>query len=152
LVGCELRDLEGSRPHWAAFALGDTVLFHVRERRLLHQFPLIAAEQFGYNPDGVPTDPGGLARMAGRIDVRTAGLRTGDLLFLATDALAHWMITADGKDPGTLWTVLEELDHPDVFAALVDDHRSSGLIDNDDVTLMRVHLTDEPPAYLVVGL
>ena len=37
--------------------LGDTVLFHVRGAGLVAQFPELAAEDFGINPDGVSTQP-----------------------------------------------------------------------------------------------
>src|SRR5262249_604000 len=114
-LGCELRDLDGARPRWTAIALGDTVLFQVRGQKLVTQFPAMAAEEFGYNPDGVPTHPEALAETLDRVVVGEGELADGDVLYVATDALAQWMIEAAAKDDRTLWTVLGELDHPDTF-------------------------------------
>lgn len=152
LVACELTGLDGGQPRWRACALGDAVLFHVRRGRVLAQFPALPAEAFGYNPDGVPTRPDGLADMVSRLRISTGELAPGDHLFVATDAFAHWMVTVERHDPRTLWAVLAGLDHPDVFARLVADRRGSGELHNDDVTLMRVDLSDRRAEYLVVCL
>ncbi|CRK59111.1 FIG00660020: hypothetical protein [Alloactinosynnema sp. L-07] len=151
-LGCELRDLDGPRPHWAAVALGDTVLFHVRANTLITQFPAIGPDEFGFNPDGLPTGPGALADMIGRAEFGFGDLADGDLLYAATDAFAHWMIQTDLRDSAGLWTTLGGLDHPDTFRALVADHRAAGTMTNDDVTLLRVQVDAWGPAHLAVCL
>jgi hypothetical protein len=151
-LGCELRDLDGARPRWTAIALGDTVLFHVRGDRLLTQFPAIAAEEFGFNPDGVPTRPEVLDGMLDRVLIGEGELAEGDVLYVATDALAQWMVAAAARDPRSLWTLLAELDHPETFHRLVADRRRAGELNNDDVTLLRARAVAAQPAYLVVCL
>jgi hypothetical protein len=93
-LGCDvhLRDREG--PHWRGAALGDAVLFHVRDGRLVAQLPAITADGFGYNPDGVFTRPSERDRMRGRLVFEGHGLQAGDVLHLVTDALAHWLLSA----------------------------------------------------------
>lgn len=134
---------------WHAVALGDTVLFHVRNGRLLSHFPPIGIDEFGLTPDGVHTRSEALEHMMRRIAFAEGQLRPADTLYLATDALAHWMLRQDGP---ALWSLLHELDHDEVFAALVADQRAAGLLRNDDVTLLRVHLVDDQPTHLVVAL
>lgn len=151
-LGCELRDLDGPRPRWTAVALGDAVLFHVRDHRLVAWFPALAAEEFGANPDGLPTAPGALAGVLDRALFAEGDLVGGDLLFLATDAVAQWVLAADRRDPAALWAVLSGLDHPDAFRALVDGRRAAREMVNDDVTLMRVVVAPAPPEHLVVCL
>lgn len=151
LLGCELSGLDGPQARWDAVALGDTVLFHVRNQQV-QQFPRIAAEEFGFNPDGVPTRPEALAGMIKRLAVSGGDLAAGDRLYLATDALAQWMVAVDTRDRRSLWTTLATLDHPATFRQLVADRRCAGEMKNDDVTLMRVHLVATRPAYLVVCL
>lgn len=151
LLGCELSGLDEPQARWDAVALGDTVLFHVRNQEV-EQFPKIAAEEFGVNPDGVPTRPETLAGMVERLVVSGGDLAAGDRLYLATDALAQWMVEADARDRRSLWTMLATLDHPATFRKLVADRRRAGEMKNDDVTLMRVHLVATRPAYLVVCL
>lgn len=152
LLGCELSGLDGPQPRWDAVALGDTVLFHVRNLREVQQFPQIGAEEFGVNPDGVPTKPEALAGMVERLVSCRGDLTVGDRLYLATDALAQWMVAVDARDRRSLWTMLAALDHPAMFRKLVADRRRAGEMKNDDVTLMRVHLVATAPAYLVVCL
>lgn len=151
-LGCELNDLDGPRPHWAAVALGDTVLFHVRANTLITQFPAIAADGFGFNPDGLPTRADTVADMVDRAEFGSGDLADGDQLYLATDAFAHWMVNTDLRDPAGLWATLSGLDHPGVFRKLVADQRAAGAMDNDDVTLMRVRFHTAAPEHLVVCL
>lgn len=151
-LGCELSDLDGPGPRWNAVALGDTVLFQVRNNNLIAQFPAIAAKDFGFNPDGVPTRPEALAGMLERLLVGGGDLVDGDVLYVATDALAQWMVETDQRDRGSLWTVLAGLDHPDAFRTIVADRRRSGELKNDDVTLLRAWAVTTRPAHLVVCL
>ena len=151
-LGCELLDLGGRRPRWAAVALGDAVLFHVRAHRVVAQFPSIDPDAFGSNPDGLPTGSDGLADMMERAAFASGDLADGDVLYLATDAFAQWVAAADLRDPRALWTALAGLDHPEAFRALVAGRRAAGEMVNDDVTLMRVRLDRTPAAHLVVCL
>lgn len=151
-LGCELRDLAGPRPRWSAVALGDAVLFHVRDRAVVTQFPSIAADDFGSNPDGLPTTAGTLADMVGRALFAEGDLRVGDLLYLATDAFAQWVVAADRRDRRAVWTTLARLDHPDAFRGLVADRRAAREMTNDDVTLMRVLVDRAQAEHLVVCL
>jgi hypothetical protein len=150
-LGCEL-DLHGARPRWRAVAIGDTVLFHVRGTAVRTWFPGLNAEDFGYNPDGIGTKPEGLPSMLDAFDAREGALDSGDVLYLATDALAHWMIVENTRDPGTLWRLLASIDHPDAFARLVDDRWRHGGLHEDDITLTRVNVAATRPSYLVVCL
>ncbi|NUT99193.1 MAG: hypothetical protein HOY78_45035 [Saccharothrix sp.] len=144
-LGCEL-DL-GPRPRWRAVALGDTVLFHVRGHRLVAQFPDIPADAFGTNPSGVPTAPTALPGALGELELAEGDLAPGDLLYLATDAFAHWMVRENGD---ALWSALAGLDHPERFRDLVDDRRAAREMTNDDVTLMRISVAARRPDQLVV--
>jgi hypothetical protein len=150
LLGCEIRGLGGPRPRWSAVALGDTVLFHLRGARVLAQFPALAARDFGLNPDGVFTQPSARGRMRARLGRAEGPLAVGDRLFLATDALAEWMVRTDRAYPDRVWPTLGRLHHPAVFRQLVADRRRAGEMKNDDVTLMRVDITESDPDLLVV--
>lgn len=150
-LGCEL-DVTGGRPRWTAVALGDTVLFHVRAGELVAQFPQLGPADFGYNPDGVSTRPESLHAEVGRARVSEGALADGDVLYAATDALAHWMVEQNRRDPRALWPALASLSHPDSFRRLVADRRAGGELDNDDVTLLRAQVVVSQPAYLVVCL
>ncbi|SDD47764.1 hypothetical protein SAMN05660690_4312 [Geodermatophilus telluris] len=148
-LGCEVHGLGGPEPRWVAAALGDTVLFHVRDGRVLAQVPDLAAEDFGVTPDGVSTQPGQRARMRGALRTRDGALRVGDCLLLATDALAEWVVRAV-RDGDARWRELTSVDHPQVFRDLVDRLRAAGDVRNDDVTLLRAHVTPTEAGVLVI--
>jgi hypothetical protein len=149
LLGCEVRGLGGPRPAWTAVALGDTVLFQVRAGTELARFPAVTADGFGINPEGVFTAPAARDRMRAALGRAEGTLAAGDRLFLATDAFAEWMVRAADGQPAQLWRLLDRLD-PASFRRLVADRRRAGLMKNDDVTLMRVRVTDRDPDHLAV--
>lgn len=152
LLGCELTGLAGPCPTWHAVALGDTVIFHVRDGRLLTHFPKLAADDFGLNPDGVHTNPAHLENMLHNLDFARGELIPGDLLFLSTDAFAQWIVRFMQHDSQKVWDVLGRIDHPLSFERLVNDQRDVGEMKNDDVTLLRVHLVANAPTFLVTCL
>jgi hypothetical protein len=153
LLGCELEDLGGPTPSWRAVALGDVVLFHVRRRRLLVEFPPLGVGDFGLDPDGVHTGPAALPLMMRRISFAQHDLRAGDQLFLATDALAEWIVRArEDQGDDRVWGFLSRIGHPDAFARFVADSRAARVMRNDDVTLMRVLVSGSAPDRVVVCL
>lgn len=151
-IGGELLDLDGPQPRWVAAALGDAVLFHVRACRLVTHFPPLSVDDFGLVPDGVDTRSAALPQMMRNLTFGHGPLRPGDLLFVATDAFAHWMLHEVTANQDKLWTVLSELDHDATFRELVADQRGTGRLRNDDVTLMRIRIAPAPPERLVVCL
>jgi hypothetical protein len=156
LLGCELTGLDGMQPRWHAVALGDTVMFHVRQDRLIAAFPPLGPDDFGSRPDGVHTLRSELDRMSGRLLFSHGALAPDDLLFAATDAMAHWIIRAAARDEKKLWVVLTALAHPANFAHLVHDQRRASnkaeRMKNDDVTLLRLRLLTDQPAFLLTCL
>ena len=151
LLGCELVGPGSRRPHWAAVALGDAVLFHVRGGRLVTQFPPLTAGDFGIDPDGVSTQPAQRARMRAGLRFATGDLAAGDELFLCTDALAAWLVGAAADPAGAPWTRLGALEHPDGFTALVREELRAGRMKNDDLTLLRVAVSARPAEVLVLS-
>lgn len=150
-LGLEVGGLDGRRrPGWRAVAIGDTVLFHVRDRAVRSRFPDFA--RFGSNPDGLSTAAGSARGIGARLARAEGDLRPGDQLYVATDALAEWIVGQDERHSDLLWRTLARLDHPDTFAQLVADQRRVGALKNDDVTLVRVQLAAAQPEFMVVGL
>ena len=153
LLGLEISGLDSEEPFWRAVALGDTVLFHVRAGRLIATFPPMGPDDFGTLPDGVHTLRSSLDRMTGRLLVGSGVLAPGDFLFAATDAMAHWILRAVGREETKVWDMLGGLVHPDVFARFVEDQRreqdSAKRMKNDDVTLMRLRMLADQPAFLL---
>ena len=153
LLGFEIYALDGPEPYWRAVALGDTVLFHVRAGRMIATFPPMGPDDFGTLPDGVHTARASLDRMTERLLTGGGVLAAGDVLFAATDAMAQWILRTVARDEVKVWGTLTTLAHPDVFARLVQDQRreqnSATRMKNDDVTLMRLRMLADQPAFLL---
>jgi hypothetical protein len=127
-------------PPWQACAVGDSCLFHVREGRLRHAFPLGRSEQFGNSPCLVGSHDAPLRS----IGERQGHCWEGDQLWLMTDALARWFLreVEAGRRP---WAELAALrldsrPEPAAFAAWVEWLRVRRNLGNDDVTLLGVLL------------
>jgi hypothetical protein len=150
-VGCELVGLADGRPRWDAIALGDSLLFHVRGNRCIRRFPHLTAADFGLSPAGVSTRPAALAGMIEALEFDTGELAVGDLLYLATDAMALWIVQRMDAEDLAIWPMLARFDHAESFGDFVSTQRAGGELRNDDITLMRVQVVDEPPS-LVVAL
>ena len=153
LVAFEIVGLDGPEPYWQGVALGDTVLFHVRDDRLVAHFPPLGPDDFGTNPDGVRTDRDSLDRMTERLLVSGGVLADGDLIFAATDAMAHWLVRAIRREEQQVWRTMAGLAHPEVFARFVADQRkeidAAKRLKNDDVTLLRLRITADQPSFLL---
>jgi hypothetical protein len=144
VLACQIDGLDTGDPGWTAAALGDTVLFHVRDGRLLEHFPPMRPEDFSASPAGMHTLPTRLPRMRERLLLHGGRLQVGDRLYLATDALAEWLLRTDRTDGEQLWPALDHLSHDAVFTRIVADQRAAGALRNDDTTLLRAQLTSAP--------
>ncbi|MDQ2706919.1 MAG: hypothetical protein M3Z25_04480 [Actinomycetota bacterium] len=150
-LGCELSGIESQSPVWTTVALGDTVLFHVGDGRLVEHFPALSCDEFGLNPDGVHTAPAALPDMMRQLRFAENTILVADRLFLATDALAEWIVRTHAREgDGRVCSLLSQFSHPDAFERFVVDRRMVGEMKNDDVTLMRVHVVETDPDYLLV--
>lgn len=149
-VGGQFFGLDTPRPAWHAIALGDSVLFHVRQGQLIDHFPRLRAADFDSAPDGISTLPERLDRISEQFLSQTGWLAEGDEIYVATDAFAQWMITCHERRDRSLWPLLGELAHPGVFAQLIARMRHDKTMKDDDVTLMRLRLVTGP-VYTVVA-
>lgn len=139
LLGLTVAAVPGDAPllSWRAVAVGDSCLFVVRGDRLCLSFPLEDAAQFDSSPSLVcsspdnPTHPGDVRQIDGEC-------AAGDSFILASDALACWFLGrhAAGEQP---WRALLELDASG-WAAWVEEQRRSGLMRNDDTTVVIIRV------------
>jgi hypothetical protein len=123
-------------PNWQAEAVGDSCVFQVRDNGLRRAFPLRRSADFSNQPN-----------LLGSRFQRGSGTRTrrlhlesewqpGDMLFLMTDALAHWFLhnVERRQQP---WRQLAAIGTAGDFVEFIEGLRKEGMR-NDDVTLVRV--------------
>jgi hypothetical protein len=132
--------IDADKNRWTALAVGDCCLMQVdnvgKRMRVVETFPLQKSSQFTMSPYLVgskSTDES----LNERIQISKGNLRDGDMLLLATDAVAAWLLKQH-EDGRPLWKWLyRKLGTPESFAAMVAYGRQHGLR-NDDCTLVRV--------------
>lgn len=138
LLGVELTR-PGGEGRWSAVSLGDSCLFQVRGDRMVAAFPVADPAAFGNAPKLVPSLGRHLGRVVAHVERAEGTWDAGDVLYLATDALAAWFlgVTAGG---GTPWRELDGMAPGDdaAFAAWAARQRSAGKLRNDDLTLVRL--------------
>jgi len=143
-VGLTVTD-PGKHLEWAAQALGDSTVMHVRGDELLAAFPMDRWQEFDNSPILLSSigghDEGVLEEL-----VNTAGrCNHGDRFYLLTDAISRWFLRVNAEGGGAV----ERLEHIrsqeefEEFVAAERQKKDSGgvrLMPNDDVTYARVKL------------
>jgi hypothetical protein len=133
-------EIDTEKNRWTALAVGDCCLVQVdnvgKGMRVLEAFPLQKSSQFTMSPYLIGSRSNGES-LTEQIQVRKGSLRDGDMLLLATDAMAAWLLKQH-EQGRPLWKwVYRKLSTPERFAAMVAYGRKNGLR-NDDFTLVRV--------------
>jgi hypothetical protein len=123
-----------SSGHWSAVAVGDTCLFQIRGDEVIVRFPMERAADFGTTPPLLSTRQDYNRRSLDELRSCEGECWPGDLLVLATDALAEWFLhqLETGEQP---WQRLVKLS-PRKFARLVECLRREEAVRNDDVSLL----------------
>ncbi|CAJ65108.1 MULTISPECIES: hypothetical protein [Frankia] len=142
-LGLQLVRRPDGRTGWDAVAVGDCCLVRLGADAEITTFPLTGPEQFTDTPHLVPGSPAmidgalrtGLRYLAGP-------LTAGDTLFLATDAVARWLLTLARDDPAGLRQVART--PRDELRAHLATQRGSGAVEKDDLTLLTLRVRAAP--------
>src|SRR3989475_7546020 len=122
-------EIDAHTNRWTALAVGDCCLMHVDDvgkgMRAIETFPLQRSSQFTMSPYliGSRSDDESLNE---RIQISKGSLRDGDMLLLATDSVAAWLLKQH-EEGRPLWKWLyRKLSTPESFAAMVAYGRQHG--------------------------
>ncbi|HEV3052060.1 MAG TPA: hypothetical protein VGX50_17250, partial [Longimicrobium sp.] len=144
-VGLEFGEPEGAGVPWKAFIIGDTCLFHLRGDRVLRVYPHDDPSRFDNRPAAFLSE-GPQHHAPERVD---GWAERGDLLVLATDALAKWLLCQPNHqmvaDEGAFRTLLDSLDDGAAFESLVNRAR------REDFRPATPRLEDDDVTFVVVG-
>jgi hypothetical protein len=131
---------------WTALAVGDSCLFQVRGAELVTCFPIERADQFGYHPLLISSHLDRNQAIWERVEQleQTGQWEAGDSFLLTTDALGQWFLSQveGGKQP---WLTLAGVAArsqllSSCFGEWVSEMRASGVMRNDDVTLLMIRM------------
>ena len=138
--------IDAHKNRWTALAVGDCCLMQVdnvgKRMRVVEMFPLQKSSHFTMSPYLIGSKSNDES-LNERIQISKGSLRDGDMLLLATDGVAAWLLKQH-EEGRPLWKWLyRKLSTPESFAAMVAYGRKNGLR-NDDLTLVRVIHHDLP--------
>ena len=139
LLGISFVPPSESSHKWVSLAIGDSCVFQVRENQLIESFPVKAAEEFSNRPLLVnsktpeSSDP----------DLFYGEYSSGDLFFLATDALSEWFLKSwtEGKRPWDELLAFRPVESHKRFSDWLEALRCAKRIKNDDVTLIILNVS-----------
>jgi len=121
---------------WKAVAFGDSCLFIVRGEWLIRHFPIEASDDFTATPSLLHT----LAYPIGDdLHIFSGGVCAGDRIFMATDALAKWLLYVY-ETTETPWDQLYAISSHSELQSFVDENRANGSMRDDDVTLITIEI------------
>jgi len=108
---------------WQSMIIGDSCLFVVRANRLEKSYLIERSQEFGSHPESFASMPR-YNKYEPRFINGTA--KEGDVLILATDALAKWILMHHEKGSwAKAWHVLHQITTEDDFTALIDAAREN---------------------------
>lgn len=121
--------------------VGDSLVVHMRRGAILDSFPFTKPEGFDAHPTLVSTkreanrfltEPGFFTSAS-----KTWTVTPGDVIYIMTDAVGHWLLTEATTCAETLET-LQELSSEDELVTLVHQLRAEQRMKLDDSTLIRL--------------
>ena len=140
LLGLTIGALPGAsvRLAWRAVAVGDCCLFVVRDDELHLSFPIENHLEFDNNPALICSNPDSVDGLWEEVKQDSGECSVGDLLILATDAIAAWFL-ASNADDGKPWEIVSALNES-TWRDWVDERRREGSMRNDDTTVVMIEV------------
>src|SRR5260370_34595770 len=96
------------KDRWQAEAMGDSCLFQVRGQECRVCFPLQQSSELGNRPHLLGSRARGTTQLRSKRQNLQGDWQPGDVLYFATDALAHWFLTRL-EQQGQPWKDWQEL-------------------------------------------
>jgi hypothetical protein len=128
---------------WYAVAIGDTCLFAVRPsspQPIIASLPMEKSTDFSNRPPLLSSRrDANLDSLLPYVRYKEAPFQKGDILLMATDALAQWLLAQ--QELGELgWQELLSIHDQQSFARFVEKKRWEGVMEEDDTTLVVITL------------
>ena len=122
---------------WRAVAVGDCCLFVVRDNALMLSFPLQDSGQFNNAPPLICSNPANNGRLWSWVRREDGECLPGDLIVLASDALACWILQQN-ESGGRPWQTLLSLGSDVEWDDWVLARRNDLSMRNDDTTFIAI--------------
>lgn len=124
-------------------SIGDCTLFQVRNNELICSFPITSFEDFGNTPSLFATNSKFQTDFSKSVKYLSGQAISGDLLILASDALAMWLFKRlnQGERPWlSLLTLLNYEDYQTDFSNWTFNKIKENEMKNDDISVVLINI------------
>lgn len=128
----------GDQPTLSAWAVGDCCMFHVRDSAMLRSFPMERSEQFAVDTPAIGSNDTNKDHLLS-FSSTSERCAVGDLIVLATDAIACWMLAELEAGRAVDWESFFTISEDDWKQHIIE-LRNQGTIRVDDTTLVLLRL------------
>ncbi|HJT57762.1 MAG TPA: hypothetical protein VJ761_14775 [Ktedonobacteraceae bacterium] len=125
------------KQEWQAMAIGDTCLFVIHERRIKPVMPITQSRMFTDTPPLLKSLPNSRPPY---FHYKADRYQTGDILFMATDTLAEWLVRQFESGQFEWVPLLSIGDQPSFTQFVQHLYERSFLEKDDDISLVRIPL------------
>ena len=133
-LGMIIQEMKKKYQKLQLFGIGDTNMFLIRNKKIKYSFPIISVESFTDRTKGLSSIDNTLQ---GIPELKEFNVKRGDIVILATDALAKWILKSAnlGQRP---WSKI--LKKKNDIANFIDKLRYTNKIDDDDTTCIIIRI------------
>lgn len=127
---------------WNAVGIGDSCFILIRQDQVICKGPITDAKNFDSTPVLIRSI-GSNAGLANKVWSASGVFEDGDVVLLATDALAHWIYEQTEREERP-WHILSGITNNVEFGQFVLSEQKANRLKNDDTTLILIAIHTEP--------
>ena len=133
-LGMIIQEMKKKYQKLQLFGIGDTNMFLIRNKRIKYSFPVTSVESFTDQTIGLCSIDNASQKIP---ELKEFNAKRGDIVILATDALAKWIFKSAnlGQSP---WNKI--LKNKNDIANFIDRLRDAKKIDDDDTTCIIIRI------------
>lgn len=123
-----------------AIAVGDCALFQIRNDELFFSFPVLSVDDFNNTPNLIASNEKYQTDLENNAVYQNGKVEPDDIIILATDALAAWILKQKDRHPKIKKRLIEQFEKHDksTFEEWLKRERTSNRIKNDDVSILMI--------------
>ena len=141
-MSCDDSDQPEAGPYKiCGFSIGDCCLFHIRQGELLKVFPIESLSDFGLDPKTLTATKKFDAEQV-TFETWESECEVGDLIVLATDAIAQWFYRQIDRGDEIDWHAFDQLSSEE-WESCVRQMRNEDKMRHDDTTLLLLRIGKE---------
>ena len=133
-LGMIIQEMKKKYQKLQLFGIGDTNMFLIRNKRIKYSFPVTSVESFTDQTIGLCSIDNASQKIP---ELKEFNAKRGDIVILATDALAKWIFKSAnlGQSP---WNKI--LKNKNDIQNFIDKLRDANKIDDDDTTCIIIRI------------